>query len=442
MKQHLEQLWAEIYPTAGPCPAVDPDRIRQRVHAALEAVPSERRTPMRKKFRMALVLAAVLAALAGTALAVVYHYHTALEYFDGDTAPLESAVQAVDETLENDSYRVHVDSVLSDSHSTVLGLSIEALNEEAQAALMETRFMPLSILHLEAEQTDSSTISFSFTSEQAEASVRRFSLRLEGAGAPNTLRLSLVGAPEDSGLTLPLETALAGRSVQSTAPLDDGREHVIRSCTLNPTGIELEVEFAAPVRGDRIAEFCFRMVDGSLKTLSQWNGAPLWLNSSHIPTEDGSIRYRYWATFRTLLDPQEVAGVLLNGMEYSFLDPDRAVPAEIPETLRPFLTPFVERGEHFYFSAQDAFRRLGASLEQEDERFVIRYLNHTLCLTPNETAARLDGKPIILSVPPLQEGENLLLIRECLQLLGLDCRMYYPEAGQPVHAPDDWVVSP
>ena len=102
----------------------------------------------------------------------------------------------------------------------------------------------------------------------------------------------------------------------------------------------------------------------------------------------------------------------------------------------------MERGEHFYFSAQDAFRRLGASLEQEDERFVIRYLDHTLCLTPNETAARLDGKPIILSVPPLQEGENLLLIRECLQLLGLDCRMYYPEAGQPVHAPDDWVVSP
>ena len=151
--------------------------------------------------------------------------------------------------------------------------------------------------------------------------------------------------------------------------------------------------------------------------------------------------YLYTATFRTLIDPLQISGILMNGMEYSFIDSDYIAPAEVPSTMRPFLTPFVEVNDVFYFLAYDVCEHIGASIEKDGEQYTIRYLDKTLSLTPENRAATLNGELYDLDHPATYENNNLIFSGELFTLLGLESSMYYPENG-PVHAPENWLVTP
>ena len=85
MRQNLDKLWGAVYPGGRETPSIRPGTIKRRVHAALDAALPERKRTMRQHLRLAAVCAAVLAVLAGTALAAYRHY-TALQYFQGDVA--------------------------------------------------------------------------------------------------------------------------------------------------------------------------------------------------------------------------------------------------------------------------------------------------------------------------------------------------------------------
>lgn len=444
MRQNLDKLWAEIFPRNGPGPAIRPDDVRRRVHAALDAGAPERKKPMKKRtVRTAAVCAAVLIALAGTALAAYRHY-TALQYFQGETVLLEPAVQTLDQTLEDGSYRVHVDSVLAGSSSTVVGLTVEALTDEAEKELNSHEFFPTRLVGFQPEHRDQYGISLTYTSgHPADSSrIRSFSIRLNGVGAPNTLRVYLRKEGPETGFTLALDQPLESLAVRPDADLE-GREFVIRSCTLNAMECAIEVQFAAPFTGGEIVACYFRMADGSLKTLPQLKGTGCAFTSA-VLLEDGERPhvYRYSTAFRSPIDPLTVRGVVLNGVEYDFLDPDYAEPAEIPETMQPFLTPFVERDAGFCFSAGDVCGHIGAALEREGDAFTIRYLDKTLTVTPGSAAARLNGAELELAFPPILEGEILLLPGEAAGLLGLDCEMYDPGDSGTVQAPDNWLMTP
>lgn len=444
MRQNLDKLWAEIYPGGGPGPAANPAEIKRRVNAALDAVPSERNRHMRYKLRFAAVCAVLAAALAGTALAAYRHY-TALQYFQGDLTVVAPAVQPLDHTLENGSYRIHVDSVLAGSHSTVIGLTIEALTDEALSRLNSGEFFPTRVVGFQAEYQDQSAISLTYTGGQPEdsGSVRSFSVRLNGVGAPNTLYVYLRGSTPETGFPLALDHPLESLSVRSDVPLE-GREWVVRSCTLNAMEISMEVQFAAPYTGGEIVECCFRMADGSLKTLPQLKGTASCFTAQTLMagSDSAAPTYRLSAVFRTPIDPLSVQSVLINGMEYPFLDPEGAAPAEIPETMRPFLIPFMEREQCFYLSAAGLCGHIGGALEREGDAFTVRCLDKTLTVTPGSASARLNGAELELACPPRLEGDGLLLAREQVELLGLSCSMYYPDSGGPVRAPEYWLITP
>lgn len=442
MKSSYEKLWDELGPRGIACPAAHCADINQRVGAALDADPSERRRNMRHKFRMAAVLAAALLSLAGTALAIYQHY-TALDFFNGDTALIEPAVQPFDATLENESYRIRVDSILADSNQTVLGLCVEALTEEARLALDDAGFLLTSVLRITPEIKGGRSICLSSTALQPEgtATPHSFSVHLRGAGAPNTLRLYFKDGSPDGGIALSLEKPLEGLSIESGLPLE-GREQVVRSCTLNAIGISLDVQFARPVNGNRIVEFCFRMADGSLKTLSQLNDKATSFDSIQSIESEDALTFRYSSTFRTPIDPTSVTGVLMNGMEYSFPDPESATPAEIPATMRPFLTPYLERNGSRYFSASDVCHHIGAALERDGQVFTIRYLEHVLTLSPGKSGGMRDGTQLPAAFAPVLEGDDLLLSSDLFQPLGLCGSMYYPDGSGPAHAPDSWLVTP
>lgn len=398
---------------------------------------------MRQHLRLAAVCAAVLAVLAGTALAAYRHY-TALQYFQGDVALLEPAVQTVDRTLKDESYLIHVDSVLAGSNSTVVGLTFEALTEEAAEELNSREFFPNRIVGFQPGHDDQAGHSLTCAGVRPADSgrVRSFSIRIGGIGAPNTLLVYLRKEGPENGVSLELDQPLESLTVRPDVALE-GREYVIRSCTLNAMGCAIDVQFAAPYTGGEIIACCFRMADGSLKTLAQLKGDGTAFTSA-VLMEDGESPnvYRFSTAFRSPIDPLTVRGVLLNGFEYDFLDPDYAEPAEIPRTMRPFLTPFLERDGVFYFSADDVCGQTGAALERDGDAFTIRYLDKILTVTPGSAAAQLDGAALELSFPPVLEGETLLLPGGTAALLGVDCRMYYPEDSGTVQAPDSWLIVP
>ena len=53
MRDRMRELWDDVVPADAPCPQADPAAVKRRGNAALNAVPSERRTYMRQKIRFA-----------------------------------------------------------------------------------------------------------------------------------------------------------------------------------------------------------------------------------------------------------------------------------------------------------------------------------------------------------------------------------------------------
>lgn len=395
-----------------------------------------------KKLRALPVCAVVIALLTCTAFAI-YYANTVLTYFNGDTTLIEPDVQVVNEEQKQGEYLLNVDSTLSDAHNTVIGLTIEALTDDAVTMLTNEKFRPTDILRFEPENSDG-TVSVTYTAVPAEegSTKRSFSIHLAGIGSPNTLRLYLDGSPDEEAIALTLDKQIESLSVVAV-PTSEISDYFIRSCELNATGLTLEVKFEAPVKADKIVEFYFRMADGNLKTLSQLCGKATNMNFRNTALATGvqENTYLYTTTFRTLIDPLQISGILMNGMEYSFIDPDYIAPAEVPSTMRPFLTPFVEVNDVFYFLAYDVCEHIGASIEKDGEQYTIRYLDKTLSLTPENRAATLNGELYDLDHPATYENNNLIFSGELFTLLGLESSMYYPENG-PVHAPENWLVTP
>ena len=126
-----------------------PDDMKKRiVDTALDS--TQDTTTMKKicnlrRFRLIPICAALLAALTLTGFAV-YYANSVLLSFNGDLSLVEPYIQQIDESTEKDEYCVTVDSVLSDAHSTVIGVTVEALTDDACIALNSADFNPARIM--------------------------------------------------------------------------------------------------------------------------------------------------------------------------------------------------------------------------------------------------------------------------------------------------------
>ena len=113
MRDRMRELWDDVVPADAPCPQADPAAVKRRVNAALNAVPSERRTYMRQKIRLAAAAAAVAGLLAGTALAAVSQWSVLDFFYEGDTSPAVNYVNNQVYSVSDDNY------TLSDRKSVV-----------------------------------------------------------------------------------------------------------------------------------------------------------------------------------------------------------------------------------------------------------------------------------------------------------------------------------
>lgn len=398
-----------------------------------------------KKYKSkALRAAAACIAIALIPAGTVYAYNylkSALIYHQGKVELIESAVRGMDETIQEKKYIIHVDSVLTDARSTIVGLTLQAKSDEAKEELNSQEFDIREILRFDYEVANTTPLSMTCVSADVadNDAMRRFALRFDGIEVPNTLSIYLVGQVDDA-IALSIESQIDNFSVIAK-PLEENIDYFIKSCNLNATGVEFEVTFAEPIQGDKIIEIYFRMADGSLKTLPQLAGntaeRTCWSVTDATPNT-----YRYTENFETLTDPLSVRGVVMNGMEYSFWDDEYAVPVDIPASMRPFTTPFVEMNEVFYFYASDVCERIGATIESEGEKYIINYLEKRIEFRLNDDRILVDGEEQILTAKATFNGQDLVLPRDYFSLLGVRNIMYYPQRAGSVQAPDSWLVTP
>lgn len=424
-----------------------PDDMKKRiVDTALDS--TQDTTTMKKicnlrRFRPIPICAALLAALTLTGFAV-YYANSVLLSFNGDLSLVEPYIQQIDESTEKGEYCVTVDSVLSDAHSTVIGVTVEALTDDACIALNSADFNPARIMTFNPKSVDSSCVSVSYTGSPAEANLnqRSFAIRLEGVGAPNVVELYLNDNADDP-IVLEIDKQIESLSVEAERPTEiDG--YFIRNCTLNATGVDFDVEFAEKLTVNsptNIIEIYFRMSDGSLKTLTQICGEPARFGIQEIKG-DPAPAYRYTETFATLVDPLSVTGVVMNGREYSFVNPEYNISIDIPDTMRPFLTEFIEIDDVFYFCANDVCEHIGASIEIEGNQYTIQYLGREYVFSPEDTTVTVDGQVCELeyAAVTLDNGE-LALSGQWFSLLELASDWYYSD-WETVRAPDYWLVTP
>lgn len=142
MRDRMQELWDNVVPTDAPCPQADPAAVKRRVNAALNAVPSERRSYMRQKIRLAAAVAAVAGLLAGTALAAASQWNV-LDYYydDGAGSGWEDLVDNTGYSAHNDVYAFTVESVAADSSSAMMLVRLEGLTEQTAANLQRDDWM-------------------------------------------------------------------------------------------------------------------------------------------------------------------------------------------------------------------------------------------------------------------------------------------------------------
>ena len=131
----------------------------------------------------------------------------------------------------------------------------------------------------------------------------------------------------------------------------------------------------------------------------------------------------------------------MNGVEYSFMNDDYYTGVNIPDTLRPFLSPFAERNDTFYVYAYDACEKMGAVIENDGRSYKICYRGNTLELSINEPIVYLNGNEKQTGSSAILEGAELLIPKTYMDCLGVRIMMYYPERG-PVHPPKEWLITP
>lgn len=366
------------------------------------------------------------------------HFRSVFLSFDGDTELIEQDIQVIDEAVEGAQYRVHVDSILADSYSTILGLSIESLSDEATRELFSQDFDFRNIIGFDYEGADATFISMSYKVSEKDDAIRYFAIRLDGLGAPNTLRLFLNNC-EESDIEINIDKTVEMLSATALPEYKDNG-YFIRSCELSASEITYEIVYDEPVQGDKIVEIYFRKADGNLITLQQLAGneteIKLWFEGK---TEDNT--YRYTQPFRTLINPLSIVGVVMNGVEYSFVNDEYSTEVDIPENLKPFTSPFIEKNDTFYVYASDVCDKLGATFEVVDGKYTIKYLNNTMVFTIDDSMIFLNGEENNMECSAMIDGKELLIPSIYIERLGVRISMYYPEKGT-VQPPKEWLIIP
>ena len=442
MRDRMRELWDDVVPADAPCPQADPAAVKRRVNAALNAVPSERRTYMRQKIRLAAAAAAVVGLLAGTALAAAGQWNVLDFFYEGDTSPAVNYVNNQVYSVSDDNYTLSVTSSVADTRSAYLLVTVEAKTDEARATLMADDFENMdtfSVRILEDETAEPEptptgdkpapeilALSYGMGEEKnlRTDSSRTWSMELQPMSADTyAVDLRLNAMADDVYVEIPVEPVAPitveinaeGTSFGTFYYIEGGAPVSLESVTLSPLSLRMEYSFPAEYV-DAFPLLFFRQTDGTLLTWGQMVGESM-TGSRRRVTDSGqqTIHRNYDDTLRTILDFSQVDAVVFNGVAYP-LDGGRPEKVEGDPALYPFQLPLMESlgdGGGHGVPVRALCEGLGVECiwDNEAQTATMTYRGVTIVLTPGSTTALVNGQPVeMYDAPAVQDGK---LAAEC-----------------------------
>lgn len=437
MRDRMQALWDDVVPLGGACPQADPAAVKRRVNAALNAVPSERRTYMRQKIRLAAAAAAVVGLLAGTALAAAGQWNVLDFYFEGDNTPADDYVNHETYSVSDDNYTLSVTSSVADTRSAYLLVTVEAKTDEARATLMADDFENMdtfSVRILEDETAEPEptptgdkpapeilALSYGMGEEKnlRTDSSRTWSMELQPMSeAVYAVDLRLNAMADDVYVEIPVEPVAPitveinaeGTSFGTFYYIEGGAPVSLESVTLSPLSLRMEYSFPAEYV-DAFPLLFFRQTDGTLLTWGQMVGESM-TGSRRRVTDSGqqTIHRNYDDTLRTILDFSQVDAVVFNGVAYP-LDGGRPEKVEVDPALYPFQIPLMESlgdGGGHGVPVRALCEGLGVECvwDNEAQTATMTYRGVTIVLTPGSTTALVNGQPVEMEeAPTVQDGK-------------------------------------
>ena len=283
MRDRMQALWDDVVPLGVACPQADPAAVKRRVNAALNAVPSERRTYMRQKIRFAAAAAAVVGLLAGTALAAAGQWNVLDFYFEGDNTPANDYVNHETYSVSDDNYTLSVTSSVADTRSAYLLVTVEAKTDEARATLMADDFENISTFDLytlsgDTANPEAALCGFGYGEDELlrTGSSRSYGMSTHEMGPAYALRLRAgfmedglyVDIPLTSVEPLSLEINADGTSFGTTHNVKGGASLTLASISLSPLSLHMEYSYPAG-GGEAEPLLLFRKTDGTLLSWGQ-----------------------------------------------------------------------------------------------------------------------------------------------------------------------------
>lgn len=439
MRDRMQELWDDVAPMGGACPQADPAAVKRRVNAALNAVPSERRTYMRQKIRLAAAAAAVVGLLAGTALAAAGQWNVLDFYFEGDNTPADDYVNHETYSVSDDNYTLSVTSSVADTRSAYLLITIEAKTDEARVALMAEGFNNMdtfSVRILEDETAEpeptpevdgpvaevpalAGSISMGEEENLRTGTSRTFTINVQPiSAAANGVQLRLGVMVEDNYVELPLdpvepielEINAVGEGRGNVSHIEGGPV-TLKRVSLSPLSLHLDYSYHQEA-GDPFPLLFFRMADGSLHTWAQMVDND---GSGSSYPKDGVVSSSRDCQFRSVVELSQLDAVIFDGMAYP-LDGGAPEAVEIDPALYPFQIPLMEPlsdGRGYSVPVRALCEGLGVACiwDNEAQTATMTYRGVTIVLTPGSTTALVNGQPVeMYDAPAVQDGK---LAAEC-----------------------------
>lgn len=424
MKSTFELLWKQTGNPGSP-PMPDYCTIQKRVHAALDADPSERKKYMRQKIRFALAVICIVGALAGSALAAAHQLGVLDVFFQGNTASIQQYVNNQIYSISDENYTLSVTNSVADSNSAYLLFTVEARTDAAKTALMADDFEQIDTFDVlaltdrapEEEGAHLEALDFGYGEEEAlrTDSSRTYGMSIYELDATvHVLQLRLGLMEEGLSVKVPLSLArsvtlkINAVGVSSITPghTEGGTPVTLESVTLSPLSIQMEYSFPEK-DGDAFPLLFFQMKDGSLCSWGQVVGDSLFggLEQSH----QGTVHRSYHRRLRTVLDLAQLDSVVFNGKAYP-LDGGAAREMEIDPALSPFQIPLTDAlGDQGGYGVPIRALCDGLGIaciwDNDTQTATMSYRGVRLVLTPGSQTALVDGRPVQLrEIPTIRDG--------------------------------------
>ncbi len=358
--ERMNELWRAMG-GPGQGPETNVRAVKARVRAALDADPEERSMYMKQKLRAALAVAALAAAITGSALAVGASWNVLTAFFEGNTAPAQAYVDNTARTVSDENYTLTVESMVADEAHIYAVVRVTALSDDAKVFIPDKHFMDMDTWWVRSAEMDA------YVRENPEATripsdiprldglgggelpcsqedTRRFSLHgrfRNGTPASVLFRLSymdqsaVLELPVTPAPTVTVElggTGLGVLDIDASEP----KELTIRRVSLTP--FTCTVETSPDSLLSAVPNLRFRMADGSVRTQAQMMKATSATAAEAVGAANNSFNYR----FHQVQDLTDIVSVIAFDREYP-LNGGPAKAVDHDPALDPFTIPLTDQ---------------------------------------------------------------------------------------------------